>query len=129
MAVLKEGEMGRIWGKYGERIQILFKNSIYVAPILTCIISPWNFSKVHLLLFVFQPNAAGQRWMDVVKGQWTTYLQLNPTSTDQTFSQRAFQAQYSVNVKYNGNIICQRIAEFDVPIGQDAEWTINVADC
>jgi len=67
--------------------------------------------------------------MQVVKGEWTTYEVLNPTSADQTFSTRAFQALYSVNVKYNGNIICQRIADFDVPVGSDASWDINVEEC
>ncbi len=75
------------------------------------------------------PNAEGLRWMQLVKGEWATNETLHPTAADETFRTRAFQGLYSVDVRYNGTSICRRTEGFDVPVGQDASWTINVQEC
>lgn len=71
------------------------------------------------------PNAAGQRWMDLVHGEWKTNVVLRPKHHDQTFNIRAFQGDYSVNFKYNGVPICENSNKYDVPQGTDPKWILD----
>ena len=77
----------------------------------------------YVKLFTIQPNAAGERWMELM-AEWRTDVTFNPTSPDDTFETRAFKGMYTVDIKVDGDVICS--AEKNT---QDEEWNIVVEEC
>ncbi|XP_062569988.1 uncharacterized protein LOC134232027 [Saccostrea cucullata] len=71
----------------------------------------WNESLWHPNENLFdgpdlKPNAAGQKFLDLVHGDWKSTIKQSTTS-GQTYNRTAFLGEYSLNVKRNGQVIYQ----------------------
>ena len=54
-----------------------------------------------VVLYFFQPNAAGLRWQQLLFEEWATNVTLTPSS----LSTRAFHGDYLLTVSYFGEVI------------------------
>lgn len=60
-----------------------------------------------VLCLTNQPNAAGQRFMDLVHGEWKSRITQNLEAYT-TYNVTAFKGDYVMNVKRNGQVVLQR---------------------
>lgn len=100
---------------------------MYLIIIVRCI---WS-SKFRCFIYnlalclINQPNAAGQRFMDLVHGEWKSRI-TQSLEAFTTYNVTAFKGDYVMNVKRNGQVITQRNFTLD-STGKDI--TINAGAC
>ena len=68
-------------------------------------------------------NAAGKRWLELIKSQWNTKTKVMMTAKRSNFTIRGFHGDYDVIVRYRGKPI--QMSHFSVD-GTDVGKVINV---
>lgn len=105
---------------------------------LTSLHVPNNYHKMHsvfqmrvflyhmfVLCLINQPNAAGQRFMDLVHGEWRSRI-TKSLEAFTTYNVTVFKGDYVMNVKRNGQVVLQRNFTLD-STGKDI--TIYAGSC
>lgn len=105
---------------------------------LTSLQVPNNYHKMHsvfqmrvflyhmfVLCLTNQPNAAGQRFMDLVHGEWRSRI-TKSLEAFTTYNVTVFKGDYVMNVKRNGQVVLQRNFTLD-STGKDI--TIYAGSC
>lgn len=105
---------------------------------LTSLHVPNNYHKMHsvfqmrvflyhmfVLCLTNQPNAAGQRFMDLVHGEWRSRI-TKSLEAFTTYNVTVFKGDYVMNVKRNGQVVLQRNFTLD-STGKDI--TIYAGSC
>lgn len=77
---------------------------------------------IYVYLF-FQINAAGKRYLDLVKKQWSTNIKTPLTGRQSTIDLRGFYGDYDVIIRYQGKPI--KLEHFSL-YKEDGEQDINV---
>lgn len=78
-----------------------------------------------VLCLTNQPNAAGQRFMDLVHGKWRSRI-TKSLEAFTTYNVTVFKGDYVMNVKRNGQVVLQRNFTLD-STGKDI--TIYAGSC
>ena len=60
---------------------------------------------MYIVMIRFQINAAGKRWLDLIKNRWSTHIKTQLTSKLSNVDIRGFHGDYDVIVRYLGKSI------------------------
>ena len=69
------------------------------------------------MLFFLQPNLAGQRFLDIVRKEWTTSETYSPSTRNFGKTLRGFRGNYKLTVTTAGNVELEK--EFYVGKGNN----------
>ena len=70
-----------------------------------------------------QINAAGKRWLDLIKSRWSTHIKTQLTSKQSNVKIRGFHGDYDVIVRYLGKSI--QLSHFSID-KTDSGKVINI---
>lgn len=99
-------------GQFNTQTKICLRNlPVFLIIIVRCIPSSKCtcfilYNKLVICL-THQPNTAGQRFMDLVHGEWKSSI-TQSIEAFTTYNVTAFMGDYVMNVKRNGQVVLQR---------------------